>query len=59
MIYSKAGGATTVEDTQTFVTNGKGSLAVSKQGNHLLVKMVGSAACTGNIMVVGATATGL
>lgn len=58
LIYQKAGGATTVEQTQTFVSNGRGFLGVSKQGNHLLVKMVGSAACTGNLMVVGAVATG-
>jgi len=59
LVYSLAGGATTVENTKDFVINGKGSLAVSKVGNHLLVKMVGSAACTGSLMVVGATATGL
>lgn len=59
LIYSLAGGATTVENTKDFVINGKGSLAVSKVGNHLLVKMIGSAACTGSLLIVGATATGL
>jgi len=59
LVYQKAGGATTVEQTQSFVTNGRGSLGVSKQGNHLLVKLVGSAACTGNMTVVGATGMGL
>lgn len=59
LIYSITGGATTVENTKDFVINGRGSLASSKVGNHLLVKMVGSAACTGSLMVVGATATGL
>lgn len=59
LVYQKAGGATTVEQTQTFVSNGRGSLGVSKQGNHLVVRIVGSAACTGNITVVGAVAKGL
>lgn len=59
LVYSLAGGATTAENTKTFVNNGRGSLGVSKVGNHLLVKMVGSAACTGSIQVVGAVGTGL
>ncbi len=59
LVYQKAGGATTVEQTQTFVSNGRGSLGVSKQGNHLVVRIVGSAACTGNMTVVGAVAKGL
>jgi hypothetical protein len=59
LIYSAAGGATTVADAKNFVVNGRGSLASSKVGTHLLVKMVGSAACTGSLTVIGATATGL
>lgn len=59
LIYSAAGGATTVADSKDFVVNGRGSLAVSKVGRHLLVKMIGSVACTGNLQVIGATATGL
>lgn len=59
LVYQKTGGATTVEQTQTFVSNGRGALGVKKQGKHLLVKIVGSAACTGNLMVVGAVAKGL
>lgn len=56
--YTLAGGATTVEDTKPFVNNGRGSFGVKKVGNHLLVKMVGSAACTGNLQVVGALGCG-
>jgi len=59
LIYSAAAGATTVADAKTFVVNGRGSLASSKVGTHLLVKMIGSAACTGSLTVIGATATGL
>lgn len=58
LIYSLAGGATTVEDTKTFVSNGRGSLGVSKVGNYLVVKMVGSAACTGSLQAVGAVGLG-
>lgn len=57
-IYELAGGATTVQDTKNFVVNGRGSLASSKVGNHLIVRLIGSAACTGNLQVVGATACG-
>jgi len=59
LIYSAAGGATTVADSKEFVVNGRGSLAVSRVGKHLLVKLVGSAACTGSLTVIGATATGM
>lgn len=59
LVYSRAGGATTVEDVKEFVVNGRGSMGVSKQGTHLLVKMVGSVECTGDLQVIGATATGL
>lgn len=57
-IYELAGGATTVQDTKNFVVNGRGSLASSKVGNHLIVRLIGSAACTGNLQVIGATACG-
>jgi hypothetical protein len=57
-IYEVAGGATTVAQALSFVTNGRGSLASSKVGNHLIVRMIGSAACTGTLAVIGATATG-
>lgn len=59
LVYSLAGGLTTAENTKTFVNNGRGSLGVSKAGNHLLVKMVGSVATTGSLQVVGAVGTGL
>jgi len=58
-IYELAGGATTVENTKSFVSNGRGSLGVSKQGNHLLVRMIGSVDCTGSLQVIGAVAKGL
>jgi hypothetical protein len=58
-IYELAGGATTVENLKEFVQNGRGSLAVNAIGKHLLVKMVGSAACTGNLMVIGAVDVGM
>lgn len=57
-IYEIAGGATTVEQIKDFVANGRGSLGVSKVGNHLIVRLIGSAACTGQLQVVGSTATG-
>lgn len=57
-IYEKAGGSTGSEDEKTFVTNGRGSIASTKQGEHLLVRMIGSAACTGYFEVRGATAAG-
>lgn len=56
--YETAGGATTVENTKQFVQNGRGAFAVTGVGKHLLVRMIGSAACTGNIMVLGATDCG-
>lgn len=59
LIYEVAGGATTVEQSLAFVVNGRGSLGVHKQGNHLLVRMIGSAAATGKLMVIGAVAKGL
>lgn len=57
-IYEIAGGATTVEQVLGFVTNGRGSIGSSKVGNHLIVRLIGSAACTGQLQVVGATAAG-
>lgn len=55
-IYELAGGATTATDAKTFVVNGRGSLAVSKVGKHLLVRMIGSAACTGYLNPIAAVA---
>lgn len=57
-IYEMAGGATTVANAKTFVINGRGGLAVQRQGKHLLVRMIGSAACTGSLGVIGATGKG-
>lgn len=57
-VFEAAGGATTVEQTIDFVKNGMGSLATEKTGQHLVVKMVGSAACTGYLTVVGAVSRG-
>lgn len=57
-VYDKAGGATTVEDSKTFVTNGRGQFATSQVGKHLLVRMIGSAALTGELQVVGAVDKG-
>lgn len=59
LVYSRAGAATTVEQEKTFVVNGRGQFGVQKQGEHLLVKMDASAACTGDLQVIGAVAKGL
>ena len=37
---------------------GAGGLAVQKTGEHLLVRMIGSAACTGYLQEVGSVARG-
>ena len=55
-VYETAGGATTVANEKTFVINGRGGLASSKTGTHLLVRMIGSAALTGTLSVLGAVA---
>lgn len=55
-VYELAGAATTVVDTKSFVVNGRGSLATSAEGKHLLVRMIGSAACTGYLNVIAAVA---
>ena len=57
-IYEIAGGATTVADIKTFVNNARGVMATQALGEHLLVRMVGSVACTGNLQVIGETARG-
>jgi hypothetical protein len=57
-LFEKATAATGVEGSEDFVVNGRGSLGTQKQGQHLLVRLIGSAVCTGNIMVIGATASG-
>jgi hypothetical protein len=57
-IFEKAGAATTVEQTIAMVQDGVGSIAVSRTGMHLLVRMIGSAACTGYMSVVGKVARG-
>jgi len=58
LIFTRTGGATTAEQVLDFVVNGRGSLASSKVGTHLLVRMVGSAFCTGYLQVSGAVAKG-
>lgn len=55
-VYELAGGATTATDAKTFVVNGRGSLATSKIGKALLVRMIGSAACTGYLNPIAAIA---
>ncbi len=57
-IYSKSGGASGSDDTKEFVVNGRGGIGSQKQGEHLLVRMVGSDECTGQLQVLGATAAG-
>lgn len=59
LIFARTGGATTVEQTLDLVTSGRGGLASSKVGTHLLVRMKGSAACTGYLQVTGAVAKGV
>lgn len=57
-IYSKAGGSTGSEDSKAFVVNGRGGIATPRQGEHLLVRMNGSAECTGYLETRGAVAAG-
>lgn len=58
-IFEKAGAATTVEQDLDFVGQGNdGKVAVSKTGMHLVVRMVGSVACTGYLQANGAVARG-
>lgn len=57
-IYEASGAATTVEQDKAFVKDGVGSIAASKAGLHLVARMIGSAACTGYMTVVGKVARG-
>ncbi len=57
-IYEASGGATTVEQDLNFVKEGVGGIAVRKTGEHLLVRLIGSAAATGVLQVTGAVARG-
>ena len=57
-IFEKSGAATTVEQDFNLVAEGVGSIAVSRTGMHLLVRMIGSAALTGYMSVVGKVARG-
>jgi len=57
-VFEKAGGATTVEQDLNFVADGRGSIATSKTGKHLVVRMIGSAACTGYLQVNASVARG-
>lgn len=57
-VFEKDGAATTVEQDLNFVQDGLGSLAVSKTCRHLLVRMIGSVACTGYLQVNGAVSRG-
>jgi len=57
-ILEMAGGATTAEQDKSFLEDGEGGLAVSRTGMHLLVRMIGSAACTGQINAIGKVARG-
>ena len=58
-IYEIAGAATTVQQILEFVVNNRGSLSVNKQDEHLLIRMIGSTECTGQLQVIGAVAKGL
>jgi len=57
-IYERAGGATTVEQDLAFVKDGVGSIAVGRTGEHLVVRMIGSAALTGRLQAIGKVARG-
>ena len=57
-IFEVSGGATTVEQDLELVKNGVGTIAVTKTGEHLLIRLIGSAACTGVLQVVGSVARG-
>jgi len=59
-IFERDGAATTVEQDITDLINsvGGGGIAVGKTGEHLIVRMIGSAACTGHLQEVGSVARG-
>lgn len=51
-VYERAGGATTVEQDLN-VSDGFGRGIASEAGEYLIVRMIGSAACSGFLTVVG------
>jgi hypothetical protein len=53
-----AGGATTVEQDKNLVQDGIGSVAVSRTGMHMLIRLIGSVACTGALQINGAVSRG-
>lgn len=52
-ILEMAGGATTAEQDKNFIEQGVGGIAVSRTAMHLIVRMKGSAACTGKMTAIG------
>lgn len=57
-IYEQSGGATTVEQKEQFQDDDQGAVACEKTGEHLVARMIGSAACTGRMSVAGAVMRG-
>jgi len=57
-IFEAAGNATTIKQDLDLIKDGVGGLAVSRTGMHLVVRMKGSAACTGKITAIGQVARG-
>jgi len=59
-IFERDGAATTVEQDITDLIDslGAGGIAVGKTGEHLLVRMIGSAACSGYLQEVGSVTRG-
>lgn len=53
LVRAQAGGLTTAEQTINLTAVGEGGLYVSRPGNYLIVRMIGSAACTGYLDVRG------
>ena len=57
-IFERSGAATTVEQALSFVVNGMGSYSSNVIGEHLLVRIIGSAACTGYLQTEGRVSSG-